>query len=883
MPAMWRRLLPLSLAEWRHHPWRHGVALLAVALGVALAASVQMINHSALSEFAHAVRSANGDPDVVLASIERQGFDDHLLDTLLADERVAVASPLLEVDSHARAAVSPGHMRPAAPAGSGLADEPLRVAIRVVGIDALQVARVVPALLPQPGQSSEASGGRGPMVAIDPASAWLNAAARQRLHLRDGDPIEIQTSSGWQRLTVAGSVAAAGAPMVVADVAWAQQAFGRNGRLHRIDVRLAPGVDREAWLPGLRLPEGVRVAAADEAVQRVSNLSRAYRVNLGVLALVALLVGGFLVYSVVSLSVAQRTPALALLGVLGVDARQRRQWILLENAMLGALGGLLGLAGGAALATLALHLLGGDLGGGFFPGVAPALAWPWPALAACGALGTMAAVAGAWWPARQAEALSPAQALKGLGGSSQQQAPRWLAPALLLMAVACAMLPPIAGMPLAAYASVGMMLAGGVALVPLAVALMLRPARPSRPSDAHAPLPSSGAPRARSSHAGTLAWLAWRRARFARQTASATMAGVVASLALSVALTVMVSSFRLAVTDWLDHVLPADLYARSSASAAAADQAVLPQDLPQRVAGLPGVTRVQAMRVVPMAIDPALPSVALMARPLPQPEQTLPLVGPLVAALPGEAAVFVSEPAAALHRWQVGQLVRLPLPQGPIEARVRGIWRDYARQFGAVAIDLADYQRLTGDRRFNDLSIWLAPGASPAQVQAAVKHLAGPDHPLDSASTAELRRISLAIFDRSFAVTRYLQAVAITVGLVGVAASLSAQVLARRKEFGLLAHLGLQRRQVLGLVTLESLAWLGAGCVVGVGLGLAVAVVLVHVVNPQSFHWTMPLHIPLSPLAGLAAAVMLAGGMTAAFSARHAASAQAVQAVKEDW
>jgi len=418
------------------------------------------------------------------------------------------------------------------------------------------------------------------------------------------------------------------------------------------------------------------------------------------------------------------------------------------------------------------------------------------------------------------------------------------------------------------------------------VAGLLRPAGPARlagagSSSSSPAVPAS--PRFPGGHAGTLAWLAWRRARFARQTASATMAGVVASLALSVALTVMVSSFREAVTDWLDHVLPADLYVRSSASAAAADQAVLPQDLPRRAAGLPGVTRVQAMRVVPMAIHPALPSVALMARPLPQPEQSLPLVGTLADARPGETAVFVSEPAAALHRWQVGQTIRLPLPQGSFEVRVRGIWRDYARQFGAVAIDLADYQRLTGDLRLNDLSVWLAPGASPAQAQAAVRQLAGPDHPLDSASTAELRRISLAIFDRSFAVTRYLQAVAISVGLVGVAASLSAQVLARRKEFGLLAHLGLRRRQVLGLVTLESLAWLGAGCVVGVGLGLAVAVVLVHVVNPQSFHWTMPLQVPFARLAALAAAVMLAGGITAAFSARHAASAQAVLAVKEDW
>ena len=147
----------------------------------------------------------------------------------------------------------------------------------------------------------------------------------------------------------------------------------------------------------------------------------------------------------------------------------------------------------------------------------------------------------------------------------------------------------------------------------------------------------------------------------------------------------------------------------------------------------------------------------------------------------------------------------------------------------------------------------------------------------------KLRRISLAIFDRSFAVTYYLQAVAIAIGLFGIAASFSAQVLARRKEFGLLAHLGLTRAQVIGVVAGEAAAWTSAGALLGLLLGLAVSVVLVHVVNPQSFHWTMELQVPWARLALLCAAVLAAGSVTAAISARAAAGHDAVLAVKEDW
>jgi putative ABC transport system permease protein len=856
---MWRHLLSLSLAEWRHHPWRHGVALLAVALGVALASSVQMINASALAEFAQAVRSVNGQPDAVLAAATADGFDDALIGPLALDAAVASTSPVVELDSQ-------GRRRLADPSNPPSAPPPPRVALRVVGIDALQVAATAPDLLPRPAEGAAATS--GPAALFNPDAVFLNAAAFTALQVAAGDALALQTPTGWLHLRVAGRVAAGGRPLVVMDIATAQTRFGQLGRLSRIDIRLQPGTDVAAWQARLQasLPPGVRWAQADDAVQRVSNLSRAYRVNLGVLALVALLVGGFLVYSVVSLSVAQRTPALALLGVLGMAARDRRRLVLAESAAVGLAGSAVGLAAGAGLAALALRVLGGDLGGGYFAGGAPSLVLPvWPLLA-CFGLGTAAAVAGAWFPARQAEALSPAVALKGLGGLDNTAPPWWPGLALLLAGGALAMLPPIAGLPLAAYAAVATLLAGGVVLVPAAVQALLS---------------ASAQPRS------AVLLLALRRARFARQTASATVAGVVASLALSVAITVMVASFRDAVTVWLDSVLPADLYARSGAAGGAAS--ALPPGLLAQVARLPGVQRVVASRNVPLVIDPQQPAVTLLARPLgDKPANSLPLLGDALPAQAGEIGVWVSEPAAALHHWQIGQRLHLRLPGQPATApatavRVRGVWRDYARQFGAIAIDAADYQRLTGDHRFNDLALWLAPGVNAAAVQAALQQAAGPEHPLELASTASLRAMSLSIFDRSFAVTVYLQAVAIGVGLVGVAASLSAQVLARRKEFGLLAHLGLTRRQVIALVGAEAAAWLAAGTLIGLALGLAMAAVLVFVVNPQSFHWTMPLQLPLPRLAALAGAVLAAGVATALWSARRAAGRSAVMAVKEDW
>ena len=871
MRLLVRLLRAWSGPELRHHPWRNLAALLAVTLGVALAFSVQLINQSALSEFSSAVRSVNGQPDFELRG-QRSGFDEALYERVARHPQVSIASPVIEIDTYA------------------FDERNERVALKVIGLDALVAAPLAPALMPRPADAADR------FALLDPGAIFLNAAARQKLGAKspdgkplDGRPLRLQTTNGSIRLRVQGSIAAGGvvgtdgaggAALAVMDIAGAQAAFGWLGRVSRIDVRLRAGADRATVLRELALPPGIRAAAPDEAAQRISNVSRAYRVNLTVLALVALFTGAFLVFSILSLSVAKRLPQLALLGVLGLSGRERMQLVLAESALLGAAGSVLGLALGTGLAATALRLLAGDLGGGYFPGVAPVLQFDAGAAAVYGGLGVAAAMVGGWLPARAAQHIAPAQALKGLGASGSATGPAWVGPLLLATGVGLSMLPPLAGIPLAAYLSVACLLLGGIACVPAGVAALLKGVSPPR-------------------HA--LALLAVERARHQRHTATIAVAGVVASLSLAVALTVMVASFRDSVTQWLDTVLPADLYVRTGSSIVAADVVTLPADMPRRAALLAGVQRAEAQRVLPLQLAAAQPAVVLIARSLADPAKDLPLVGellPLPAVAPaGTAAttttltttpVYVSEAMVSLYGATPGTTLNLPLGNGvSLPVFVRGVWRDYARQFGTIAMTGADYRRLTGDLRVNDLALWLQPGANPAVVQQALRGLAselGLDGGLlEFASAGEIRSLSLRIFDRSFAVTYWLQAVAIAIGLFGIAASFSAQVLARRKEFGLLAHLGLTRAQVLAVVTAEGAVWTATGALLGLLLGLAVSVVLVKVVNPQSFHWSMDLLLPWARLGALCAAVMLAGTLTAWLAARSAAGRQMALAVKEDW
>ncbi|MEO7010494.1 MAG: ABC transporter permease, partial [Caldimonas sp.] len=320
-----------SWPEARHHPWRTAVALLAITLGVALAFSVQLINQSALGEFSSALRSIDGAPDFELRG-QAGGFDEALYARVARHAGVAVASPIVEVETFA------------------YDHNGQRVALRVLGIDALVAGSVAPALLPH------VQAGADRFAALDPGAIFLNPQAGVRF---PDTALRVQTPNGETTLRIAGFVTAAGPPLAVMDIAGAQASFGWLGRLSRIDVRLAPGTDRAALLRDLALPAGVRAAAPGEATERIANVSRAYRVNLTVLALVALFTGAFLVFSILSLSVAQRQPQLALLGVLGLGARERLGLVLAESALLGAVGSAFGLLLGTALAALALRVLGG--------------------------------------------------------------------------------------------------------------------------------------------------------------------------------------------------------------------------------------------------------------------------------------------------------------------------------------------------------------------------------------------------------------------------------------------------------------------------------------------------------------------------------------------
>ncbi len=832
---VWRLLLRSQLRE---QPGRLALNVLAIALGVALASAIYLVNGAALAQFTGATRRLVGAADVTVRG-PAGGFAEGLFAELARDPAVAAASPVVEVD----AAIA-GHTEPL----------PIR------GIDPFRAADLQPALV--------AGLGTAVRDLFRPGDIVLSAAAASALDLKTGDVLTVVVGDRSTPLRVAGVSprSAYSQPLGLMDIASAQWVFGRIGRLNRIDLRLVNGAAADAFRTALaaRLPAGVFAVTPEAQINRAATVTRAYRVNLNMLALIALWTGAFLVFSTQSLSVLRRRASLALLRALGVTRGELRRALAAEGAFLGALGALIGIAGGAALASGMLRVLAGDLGNGQLRVAGATLDWqPW-ALAGFFAVGVVVAAAGAWNPARAAARVPPAQALKGgAGDPGPTVRTGWrLGCALGVLGLVLARLPPVAHLPLFGYASIAALLFGAVSLVPAATVAVLR----AVPRTGRVTLDNAIAQLRDNVGAATLS-----------------LASIIVSFSLMVAMVIMVHSFRLSFAHWLDKLLPADVEMRLPPNA---DTAFWSADEQHRIATTPGIARIEFRRTLRLALDGRDAPVTLIARDISRRTAAgvLPILRESGASPPGDPPpAWISEAVVDRYGITPGARLRLPLGGRWRTFTVAGVWRDYARSTGAIVIGRAAYVAATGDDDATEASLWLKPGVDADQVRVALRRRLAAADAAQITSSTTVRARSLAIFDRAFTITYALEAIAVLIGLAGVGFAISSTAIARRAEFGMLRHIGMRRGEVVAMLAGEGVILSALGVLYGLTLGLGLSLVLVYVVNRQSFNWSIDLAVPLARLGLLGAILVIAAAVTAAWSGRAAVGGDALRAVREDW
>ena len=834
--SAWPLIDAALVGPLRRSPGRNALLVVAIALGVALGFAIYLINRSAADEVSLAARSLYGLADLSIESAA--GLDENLYPRIAAVPGVAVASPVVEVEAK-------------------LAQR--RASLTLLGVDAFRSRQLQASLAALAGTLNAG------YAAFDAQAVFLSASAARDLQLNVGEVLEIQIGEQTEQLRVAGVLPQAGLEdrAGVLDIAAAQWKFGRLGKLSRINVRLASGARAERVRAAIAalLPADARVTTPGEASNEALRLSRAYRSNLTALALVALFTGGFFVYSTQSLATLRRRREFAVLHALGVTRGQQLALVLAGSAIIGTFGALIGVVLGIAAARVGLGAIGGDLGAGYFRGLAAEFEVHGGEIAAFCVLGIVVAIAGALRPAIEAARVPTASALKaGDVASRELRTHGGVVAVLLLLAGATLLLPPIGGLPLPGFVSIALLMIGVVIAMPSIVRFALR----------HAPF-ARAVP-----YQVAIAQISGT-ARYATLSVSA----ILVSFSLMVAMAIMVTSFRTSLDHWAQRVLPADVYVRLGY----VDQSAhFDASTVQRLSQLPGVAYFETGRFAraQLAPDKPLTIVARSANHMPIASALWMTTTAKSSAPDTVVPAWVSEAAGDLYGIRAGDTFEVSVAGRRVRAFAAGIWRDYEHQSGAVVISSADYVRISGDTGVNTISLWLQPGISPQSLENAIRDLL-PATQYDLRTPPDLRRLSLQAFDRTFAITYLLELIAVLIGLFGIAAGISAQVLARRSEFGVLRHLGFTRAQVATMLAIEGAVLGATGVVVGLLTGAVVSLILIYVVNRQSFHWSMDLAAPGALLATLSLVLVAAAAAIAVISGRQAMSSEVVKVVKEDW
>lgn len=685
------------------------------------------------------------------------------------------------------------------------------------------------------------------------------------------------------------------AAAIVMDLAAAQRVFGHAGRVDRILVKVperdAGGSSHVAsaaeWDQRLRggdsndsgsrsaeiLPEGVELRAAGTGTEENRKMLAAFRWNLKLLSYIALVVGAFLIYNTISVSVVRRRAEIGIVRALGASRGTVLAAFIGEAASLGLIGSLIGLPLGRVMASGAVKLMSATVEALYVSSRPGAIALGADSIALALIVGVGVAIASAYAPAREASLVAPVEAMARGRREYLARAHKLrdlvIAMVLAVCAFAASRAPAVAGKPLFGYLATLLVIAASALAIPAIVDFTTRMLT-----------------RTLGVVLGVEASLASQSLSASLRRTSVLVGALSTAIAMMTAVGIMVGSFRETVQVWMNDQVPADLYVRAAGVPAADRHPSLAPELADKIQRLAGVAAVDRLRDYEISYEgrPAgLAAVELDTRRAYHKANFISgrETGDVLTELRDSNAVVVSEPFANKHHVQRGDSITLSLGGGRAAFRVVDVYYDYSSERGTVVMDRTTALKYLPDPAPSSLAIYVSPDASLSGVRREIESVAR-DSRILIFSNRDLRTQALIIFDRTFAITYALEAVAVLVAVVGVAGALLAVVIDRRRELGLLRFLGAASWQIRKLILVEA-GLLGLlATMAGVVQGFALSLILVFVINKQSFGWTIRFHWPVAILLGALTLVYVATVLAGLYPANVAIRLNPIEVVHEE-
>ena len=662
---------------------------------------------------------------------------------------------------------------------------------------------------------------------------------------------------------------------IVMDLGAAQRVLERFGRVDRILVKVPATENVEKWQERLRgaLPGGIDIRLQGTATVENRKMLAAFRWNLRLLSYISLIVGAFLIYNAIAISVVRRRAEIGIARALGASRTSVLAAFVGEAACFGLTGALVGLPLGRLMASGAVRLMGATVNAIYVSSRPGDIALTWESVLLAVLIGVGIAVASAYSPAREASLVSPVEAMargrREFDVRVRKVRDLWIAAALAVAAAAASRAPAVAGKPLFGYLAALLLIVAAAFAIPFFV-------------DAFTSLFGKILRKL----LGVEGLLASRSLRASLGRTSVLVGALATAMAMVAAVGIMVGSFRETVVGWMGDQLPADLYLRPAGNQGPDRHPTISLELAEEIARLPGVAAVDRLRAYEIDSQGMPVTLASVDFSIPRTRHDSkffsgrPTVD-VLAELSNQNAVIVSEPFTYKHHVKTGDSITLGLGARQITFRVADVYYDYSSERGNILMDRQTMLRYLPDPTPSNLAVYVAPGFPVADVRSAIARGTQARSVLIF-SNRDLRGEAIRIFDRTFAITYALEGVAVVVAVMGVVGALLALVIDRRRELGLLRFLGAASGQIRKLILVEAgLIGLLAN-MAGLALGFVMSLVLIYVINKQSFGWTIRFHLPVAILLGALTIVYAATVLAGLYPARVAVRMNPLEAVHEE-
>lgn len=794
-----------SLRFLLQHPWHFLLSILGVALGVAMVISIDLSNSSAQRAFSLSAEALTGK-----ATHQIQGSGDFLSDQVYRDLRLTAG------------------YRNSAPIIDGYG--------RIQGLDrTFQILGVDPiAEGPFRDFSSQEGGIDLAKFITGQPTVIISDQVLTDLAKDIGDSLQVSVGGRPFDLLIAGAIATANKrsqqaleSVILVDVNTAQQLFDMDGQLSRIDL-IVPEEIEEAILASLSadLPEGSRLVSSVSRTDTLSQMTRAFELNLQALSLLALLVGMFLIYNTMTFSVVQRLPLIGRLRALGVTKSEVLSMIVKEAVLIGLIGTILGITAGIGLAQFLLGLVTQSINDLYFVLSVQELTIELIPVLKAVILGLGATLLAAFWPAREAAEAEVSTVLRRSSNESRL-AHRLPFIALIGLAISLAgggiLLIPNGGI-IAGYSSLLFVIIGFSLLIP---ALMVGLSALIRPI--------LGALN------GLIGKMSVRGVVTELSRTSVAVAALVVAVAASVGVGVMVDSFRVTVVSWLESQLQADIYVQPPSAVARKADAQLQVELVRIFKETEGVASLHSVfseDVMTTFGSSNLVTTSLGAK-ASESYQTKEIQDDFWEQFAQEEVIMISEAYAYRFGIGMGDSLGIVTDKGMRSFPIQAIYFDYASDMGSITMNRSLYDRYFDNRAISGLALYADDNTEVDVLVNRLRVRAVGVQEVFIRSNKGLREASIEIFDRTFTVTVVLRLLAVLVAFVGILSSLMALQLERAREHAVLRANGMTPGQLWNYVITQTGVMGVIAGVLSIPLGLLISYVLVYVINLRSFGWTL--------------------------------------------